>query len=232
VRDEAGVVLLDDVIVPTDFIEMANGTLISIPGTGREFWVGIVPNVEDETWSLAVFDRDDNDATFIVPIGEPHTSGGLEWTLAAVNGLPSIVADGIAEEGRSLTVLSETPEGDPYLTIMGDFGGQALTLLPGEPATIGNREYLFEGEREFAGIEVRKDPGVKFIWIAAGLLLVGLLATFYVPRLRLWARIRGDEAVVASLAERRGVFQSEVKHLLEALDAARIEPEDVTNDRD
>ena len=69
---------------------------------------------------------------------------------------------------------------------------------------------------------------MKFIWIASGLLLVGLLATFYVPRLRLWARVRGDEAVLASLAERRGVFQSEVKHLLEALDAARIEPEGET----
>ena len=228
VRDEAGAVLLDDIIVPTDFIEMANGTLISVPGTGREFWVGILPNVEDETWSLTVFDRDDNEATFIVPMGEPRTSGGLEWTLEEVNGLPSIVADGIAEEGRVLTVLSETPEGEPYLTIMGDFGGQALTLLPGEPAIVGDREYLFEGEREFAGIEVRKDPGVKFIWIASGLLLVGLLATFYVPRLRLWARVRGDEAVLATLAERRGVFQAEVKHLLGALDAARIEPEGET----
>ena len=232
VRDRAGVVLLDDVIVPTDFIEEANGTLITVPGTGRDFWVGILPNVTDETWSLAVFERDDNEASFIVPMGEPHEAGGLEWTLEAVNGLPSIVSDGITDEGRALTVLSETPEGEPYLTIVGDFGGQALTLLTGEPATVGDREYLFEGPREFAGIEVRKDPGVKFIWIASGLLLAGLLATFYVPRLRLWARIRGGEAVLASVAERRGVFQSEVKHLLAALDAARIEPEEVTKESD
>ena len=232
VRDETGAVLLNDVIVPTDFIEEANGTLITVPGTGREFWVGIIPNATDETWSLAVFKRDDNEASFIVPMGEPHEAGGLEWTLQAVNGLPSIVSEGIAEEGRALTVLSETPEGAPYLTIIGDVGGRAITLLPGEPATVGDREYLFEGRREFAGIEVRKDPGVKFIWIASGLLLLGLLATFYVPRLRLWARIRGDEAVLASLAERRGVFQSEVKHLLGALDAARIEPEGETKKSD
>ncbi len=232
VRDEAGAVLLNDVIVPTDIIEEANGTLITVPGTDRDFWVGILPNAVDETWSLAVFERDDNEASFIVPMGEPHQAGGLEWTLEAVNGLPSIVSEGIAGEGRALTVLSETPKGEPYLTIVGDFGGQALTLLPGEPATIGDREYLFEGKREFAGIEVRKDPGAKFIWIASGLLLVGLLATFYVPRLRLWARIRGGEVVLASLAERRGVFQSEIRHLLEALDAARIEPEGGTKNSD
>jgi cytochrome c biogenesis protein ResB len=143
-----------------------------------------------------------------------------------------LVTAGISEQGRSLTVLSETPEGEPFLTIMGVEGGQALTLFPDEPVQIGDREYVFEGTREFAGIEVRKDPGAKFIWIAAGLLLVGLLATFYLPRLRLWVRIRGGETVVASLAERRGVFRSEMKHLLRALDAARIEPEGDTTKSD
>jgi hypothetical protein len=220
-------VLLDDVIVPTDFIEEANGTLITVPGTDREFWVGIVPNVEEETWNLAVFERESTQASFILPLGEARRVGDLEWMLEEVTGLPSIVTPGIAEDGRALTVLSETPEGEPYLTIIGA-AGQALTLLPDEPVQVGGREFVFEGRREFAGIEVRKDPGATFIWIAAGLLLAGLLATFYVPRLRLWARIRGGETVLASLAERRGVFQRETKHLLRALDAARIEPEGET----
>lgn len=223
VRDVAGRVLLDDVIVPTDFIEDANGTLITVPETGREFWVGIVPNVEEETWSLAVFEREATEASFILSLGEARRVGGLEWMLKEVTGLPSVVTPGIAEDGRALTVLSETPDGTSYLTIIGA-SGQALTLLPDEPVQVGGREFVFEGRREFAGIEVRKDPGAKFIWIAAGLLLAGLLATFYVPRLRLWARIRRGETVLASLAERRGVFQSETAHLLRTLDAARIEP--------
>ena len=223
VRDASGQVLLDDVIVPTDFIEDANGTLITVPETDREFWVGIVPDVVEETWSLAVFERDATEASFILPLGETRRVGDLEWTLEEVTGLPSLVTPGIAENGRALTVLSETPDGAPYLTIIGA-SGQALTLLPDEPVQVGGREFVFEGRREFAGIEVRKDPGATFIWIAAGLLLAGLLTTFYVPRLRLWARVRGGETVLASLAERRGVFQNETKNLLRALDAARIEP--------
>ncbi len=106
---------------------------------------------------------------------------------------------------------------------MGAGGGQAITLFSDEPVRLGDREFVFEGRREFAGIEVRKDPGATFIWVASGLLLAGLLATFYLPRLRLWVRIRGGETVVASLAERRGVFQNEVKHLLATLDTATIE---------
>jgi cytochrome c biogenesis protein len=78
---------------------------------------------------------------------------------------------------------------------------------------IDELEYEFTGRREFAGLSVRKDPGANFIWIATGLLLAGLLLTFYVPRLRLWARVRGKEMVVAAQADRRGAFQSEVKRL-------------------
>jgi len=226
VRDESGAVLLNDVIVPTDFIEEANGATITVPGTDRDFWVGIVPRADEETWDLAVFEPGENDASFFAPLGESRTEAALEWTLADVEGLPSLVAEGIAEDGRALTVLSETPDGEPYLTVLGAAGGQAVTLFEGEPVVVDRREYSFEGRREFAGIEVRKDPGANFIWIAAGLLLLGLLATFYLPRLRLWGRIRGDETVLASLAERRGVFQSETKHLLEAMDAVRIEPEE------
>lgn len=232
VRDAAGVLLLEDVVVPTDAIEEASGTLITVPGTAQDFWVGILADAEEETWSLVVFERGDDDASFILAEGERRLVGDFEWMLEEVTGLPSLVTTGIAEQGRSLTVLSETPEGEPFLTIMGVEGGQALTLFPDEPVQIGGREYVFEGTREFAGIEVRKDPGANFIWVAAGLLLVGLLATFYLPRLRLWVRIRGGETVIASLAERRGVFRSEMKHLLRALDTGRIEPEGDTTKSD
>lgn len=232
VRDADGAVLLDDVIVPTDTIDQANGTLITLPGTGRDFWVGILPNLEQETWSLVVFERENEDASFIVADGESRRAGDYEWTLEDVTGLPSLVAEGIYEGGRALTVLSETPEGEPFLTIVGRPGTPAVTLFTDEPVEVDGREYAFEGRREFAGIEVRKDPGANFIWIAAGLLLVGLLATFYLPRLRLWIRVRAGETVVASLAERRGVFQSEMKHLLAELDTARIEPGEEPAKRD
>jgi hypothetical protein len=41
--------------------------------------------------------------------------------------------------------------------------------------------------------------------------------TFYVPRLRLWVRVRPDETALAAPAERAGVFQSEVTRLAREL---------------
>lgn len=227
VNDASGALLLDDVIVPTDFVEDTSGTLITVPGDGREFWVGVREDAEaEEAWSLIVYERGNETDSFVLPEGESQRAGGLEWSFVEAVGLPSAVAPGLPGDGvRSLVVLSETGDGDPYLTLLGPVQDQALTVSADEPVVAGGREYAFEGRREFAGIEVRKDPGANFIWAAAGLLLFGLVVTFYLPRLRLWGRVRGDETVVVGLAERRGVFQSETGHLLQELGAARMERE-------
>jgi len=212
VLDSDGNVLVDDVIVPTDFIEGASGTLVTLPD-GRQYWVGIV-QAEDESWQLPVYDPNKETARFVLPEGESREADGLEWTFVQASALPALVTEGIPGDGeQGLVVMSRTPERTPYLTLLGPVDGRALTLYPNEPVRIGGREYVFEGRREFAGIEVRRDPGANLIWIGAGALIVGLLVTFYVPRLRLWARVRGNETVLASLAERSGIFQSEARRL-------------------
>ena len=43
VRDGSGNVVLDDEIVPTDFIADAAGTTVAIPGSDRQFWIGARP---------------------------------------------------------------------------------------------------------------------------------------------------------------------------------------------
>lgn len=218
VRNAGGAVLLDDTIVPTDLVEGALGTLVSVPGSGRSFWVGIVQAEEDD-WRMAVYDPSATDVRFVLGEGESQTADGLEWTFSQAVALPAVLTDGIPGDGDTgLVMMARSPEGGPYLTVLGPVDGRALTLYPDEPVRIGDREYVFDGRREFAGIEVRKDPGVNFIWAGVGLLLAGLLVTFYIPRLRLWARVGGNETVLASLAERSGVFRSEARRITRELD--------------
>ncbi|MEX1254021.1 MAG: cytochrome c biogenesis protein ResB [Dehalococcoidia bacterium] len=218
VRDSQGRLLLDDVIVPTDFIDDASGTVITVPGDGSQFWVGLRPDAEQETWQMLVYPPDDVKASTLVPAGGTRSVAGLSFTFLEPTGLPSLSAPGLADDpDQSLVVMSQTPEGTPYLTALGPVDGQALTLYPEQPVEIEGRIYTFEGRREFAGVEVRRDPGVNFIWVAAGLLLAGLMVTFYVPRLRLWARVRGGETSLAGLAEKSGAFQGEARQLAEAL---------------
>jgi len=163
--------------------------------------------------------------------GRDLADGGVNpipvgWLLAGMKlgERRAIAIDRVRYVGEAVAmVLAETPQKEPYLTVLGSVDGQALTLYPNQPVQVGNNEYTFGGRREFAGIEVRRDPGAKFIWIATGLLITGLLVTFYVPRLRLWARVQGDETVIAAQAERRGPFQSEMKRLQKELGALEAE---------
>ena len=213
VRDASGSLLLDDVIVPTDFLEGASGTLITVPGTSRQFWLGVTAGAEEQ-WSLVVYERGDTGDRLVLAPGEAARAGDLEFTYLQAAGLPAVETAGIPGDGdRALVAMSQTPEGEAYLTILGPVDGQALTLYPNQPVRVNEREYVFEGRREFAGIEVRRDPGANFIWAAAGLLLVGLAMTFYLPRLRLWARVGRDETVVAALAEKSGSFRAEIRQL-------------------
>ncbi len=222
VRDAQGNVLLHDVIVPTEQIEGVWGTPITVPDSGRDFWVGVRQD-ESDVWQLVGVEVGAGGERFVVPEGDWGRAGGLQFGLTEVTGLPAATApssETLAIPGdneQSLVVMSELPEGTPYVTVRGPVDGYALTLYPDQPVQIGEREYLFEGRRAFAGIEVRRDPGAKFIWVAAGLLLAALAVTFYVPRLRLWARVRGQETVITSLAEQSSRFRSETKRLAREL---------------
>jgi len=223
VRDGAGRVLLDDVIVPTDFLGGAEGALITVPGTGRQFWVGVTQDGSNG-WDLLVYEQGHPEEALTAKPGASATAGGLEWTFVEAAGVPSLVTEAVPGDSvRSLVLLSEEAGGTPFLTVLGPVDGGALTLYPNEPVRVGEREYVFEGRREFAGIEVRRDPGANFIWAGAALLLAGLLVTFYVPRLRLWARLRDGEAVIAAQAERGGAFRAEARRLARELGASPVE---------
>jgi cytochrome c biogenesis protein ResB len=72
-------------------------------------------------------------------------------------------------------------------------------------------EYTFLGQREFSGINVRRDRSDYLIWVGAALTVVGLMITFWVPRRRLWARISGGYAQLAGQAPRHAKYVREMR---------------------
>ncbi len=219
VTDRDGATVLDDVIVPSDFIDTASGTVVTLPD-GRSFWIGIQA-VSGGAWQMVVFATDDPTARGLVSEGGSLEAAGLRFEFAGVEGLPSTMVDGVpGSEGLAVLELARQRDGTPYLTVLGATGDDALYLFPGRPVVVNGREYTFEGTREFAGISVRRDRGDTLIWVAAGLLLAGLLITFYVPRRRLWVRATAEEIRIASLAEKSGGFQAEMRRLARRLGLA------------
>ncbi|HWO73557.1 MAG TPA: cytochrome c biogenesis protein ResB, partial [Dehalococcoidia bacterium] len=162
VKDTAGAVLVDDAIVPTDFLGDAAGTTIRIPGTERQFWVGARPGDSETPWQLVVFEtsRPGGVREIIAP-GASLDLGGLQLEFAGVTSIPSSAVSGLpGAQGAAVAELSEGPDG--LLLTVGPVAGRALALSPGQPVIVDGYEYTFEGRREFAGLTVRRDPGSTF----------------------------------------------------------------------
>ena len=102
--------------------------------------------------------------------------------------------------------------GPPTLSIIRS-GSTVMSLTPGQSQTIGNNEYTFLGQREFAGIQVKKDRSDNLVWVGTGLLLTGVLITFWVPRRRLWVKITADRTCLAGKANHLANFKNEMRQL-------------------
>ena len=66
----------------------------------------------------------------------------------------------------------------------------------------------FEGYKEYTGLSVTKDPGVWVVWIGCGLMILGLIVSFFFSHQRVWARISkgpGGEIVLAGSTNKNRV---------------------------
>jgi len=227
--------------VLTDLIESVYGTTVAVPGDGRLVWIGAKPDSEEDDWQMVVFELGDNPdpARLALAPGEKARSGGLQYEFVSLSDLPAIFEDGFplppalsggltqgtvllqmsnalygteeASSGEALSVLPAV-HGPPTLFIIG-LGPSVIELAPGESSVLGDYEYTFLGQREFAGIQVRRDRSDNLIWAGAGLLLLGLGITFYVPRRRLWLKITRDRTYLAGVAGYRGNFRRDMAKL-------------------
>ena len=238
--DAGGQVLLDEKLVLTDELDTGDafyrGTLVELPD-GRLLAAGLQESRGERR--LAVFETDPGqDAVAIVlSEGESGVSGGLEITYvkesmtpaARVSDFPLPPGDGAAPGGEPYLQLSNVVygtdtasegtgldaggvTGPPRLTI-GGLTPRAVVLEPGEFETIGGYEYTFLGQREFSGINVKRDRSNYLVWAGAGLIVAGLMVTFWVPRRRLWARISSGGTALAGQAPSHARYAGDLKRL-------------------
>jgi cytochrome c biogenesis protein len=88
----------------------------------------------------------------------------------------------------------------------------------------------FEGDspREYTGLSVTKDPGVWVVWIGCGLMIFGLIVSFFFSHQRVWVRISkspGGEIVLAGSANKNRVgFEKTFGELVEEVRKRSSEP--------
>ena len=127
-----------------------------------------------------------------LPLGTSTTVGKYSFEFVRPEAVPALRIDdmpgAVTEDGSVTVQMPVDSAGEAYLYVTGiDLDDQVLR--PGEPVETERFVYTFAGRREGAGIDVRRDPGDTFIWIAVAMAVVGLGITFYVPRRRLWVKV-------------------------------------------
>jgi cytochrome c biogenesis protein len=129
-----------------------------------------------------------------------------------------------------VAVLNEGSDGVPQLVMQGvgaadESTGESSTLflvtipvgVTTDPEVTAGQSITWQGIGAWSGMVVRADPGQPIIWLAFGLLIVGLVLTFYFPRRRAWARISDDRIDLAFLADRYVDKEREFGQLREAV---------------
>lgn len=240
IRDGGGQALLNETLVLTDFVETAYGTTIAVPGSERLLWIGVNPHPSDDEWQLVIFEASEGEdgIRLVLDEGERAQAGGLEFEFASLSGLPASFEqdfplppslDGGFERGMVLLQMSNVvygtdeassgrplsppaPDGPATLSLVG-VSPHAVNLEPGESAVLDDYEYTFLGQRGITGIQVKRDRSDNLVWVGAGMLLVGLGITFYVPRRRLWAKIAPDGTYLAGIAGHLANFRREMGKL-------------------
>lgn len=220
ITDATGAVLIADTITPTDLLPRASGSLVTVPGEPpRPVWVGITPK-GDEAWQLVVFDPagSRSDAELRLDEGASGSIAGVNVRFDRVAGIPATLGLGLPGSDRDvLAQMVDAPDGGKVLYLRSE-DRPVIVLGVGQPVAAGEYEYIFEGPREFTGVSVKRDSGAWFIWIATGMLVIGLAVTFYVPRRRLWLKLTGDATHIAALAEKSGGFEKDMRTLATRMD--------------
>ena len=241
IANSAGQTVLDQTLVLTEELSAGDatyrGTLVTLPG-GRLLTIGLRQTQDGA--DLAVFEPGSGGGTGIALLlaeGQTGEAGGLRVTYARQSMTPAAdVADfpspPEAAAGRALgeaklqlsnvvygterasegNAPAEPAGGPPRLTIT-SLGPKPMVLEPGQSATVGSYEYKFLGQREFAGIQVKRDRSDYLVWAAAALIVLGLMVTFWVPRRRLWARISSNGISLAGQAPAHADFARELRSL-------------------
>lgn len=234
-----GAVIFDQPVALTDRFDtgetVVSAAYAELPG-GRAltFWMPENPESGDE---LIVFEPGNtlDPVRAALAEGASTYTGGVTVEYGGLEGVPSAVADGIpvpeSGSGTGLFELtnvaygtSDTSAGDytdetggargePTLTIIG-LQPEAITLRAGESARIGEYEYTFERQAEFAGIEVSRDRSDRLVWIGAIAIVIGLAITFWVPRRRLWAKITSARTSLAGQAPSHANYSRDLRDLV------------------
>lgn len=151
----------------------------------------------------------------------PGTDVGLEMLLDRAEGQTPLLA--VIGSRQTGTQADGTPRFDAVF--VGGLEPGTSFAPPAAGLTIDLRSI-----GAYTGIVARRDPGLGLVWLAFGLLIVGLVVTFSFSRRRVWLRFDGaGELRPAWSSDRYVPVRRELGGLLTDLVAARVPSSETTS---
>ena len=176
---------------------------------------------------IEIHDSADGSVLWAGPVPLTEAAGGLPVGAFPVPGRKFGVQLLLARDTNGVGALIVLPylvngteaDGTPKVVF-----GSAVALRRGDSSAMEGLgvTVTLRGFSDYTLLIAKRDPGAPIIWAAFVTLLLGLAITFYLPRRRVWARIRGDGRLdLVGRADRQVDFDREFGSLIDALVAAR-----------
>ena len=161
------------------------------------------------------------------PVPLTDSAGGLPYGAIPIPGRPYglelLLRRSKEGVGTLLTipyaVNGTLPDGTPSVV-----RGFPVAVVNGETASMEGLDLSLSlrGFSQYTLLIAKRDPGQGIVWAAFLSLIVGLAITFYLPRRRVWARLRRDGRLdVVGRADRHVDFERELGGLIDDLVVAR-----------
>jgi cytochrome c biogenesis protein len=91
----------------------------------------------------------------------------------------------------------------------------------GTPRIIGGMDFIYNGNLEYSGFQIKKDPTNLIIWISSILFILGICAVFYFPYRQAWILIKpedtGSHMYMKTPSSRMGRNDTEITALVECI---------------
>ena len=113
--------------------------------------------------------------------------------------------------GENKTVFSRSDQpNNPAVELVlseGDAPPKRIWVFQKFPEFHGSKELPYQfmlrevKGKEFTGLQVTRDPGVWIVWTGCGLMVAGILLTFFLSHRKIWVRLTRDhDAVEVTIA--------------------------------
>ncbi|MBP1760353.1 MAG: ResB protein required for cytochrome c biosynthesis [Firmicutes bacterium] len=181
----------------------------------------ILENGERDNWysDLSILDAGKEVARQTISVNHPLSYKGVTFYQSSYAPGAMFTVD---FKGQKIPVMKTDPK-EPvilYQVFKGN-GQQPIKmgqLTPGQSENIQNTYTLtFDKTSGFTGLQVKKDPGVFIVWLGCGLLMLGLLLSFYWRPITFMGIIENQKEYVLTLGALSGKLSLGIKDEFERI---------------